>query len=269
MSAGAGVAAHYLNRPDLTAQRFLVDPRTGERMYRSGDRGRLLPDGRLEHLGRLDNQVKLRGFRIELDEIRAVLLDDPLVGAAAVVLNRADPADPATARLDAYVVLEGEDTAAVRQRAARYLPEYMVPSTVTALDRMPLTTNGKLDPGRLPEPAPAAVAPTAVAEATGVTGVTGATGADSAGGTDAAAASGDPGRAEPEDEFTAVLLDIWQDVLGVPVGPDDNFFDLGGNSLLAMRVGAALRRHGGGFTVAMRDLYMFPTIRRLAAGRAG
>ncbi|MER5983318.1 amino acid adenylation domain-containing protein [Streptomyces sp. NPDC001787] len=244
---GAGVASHYLNRPDLTEQRFLVDPRTGERMYRSGDRGRLLPDGRLEHLGRLDNQVKLRGFRIEPDEIRAVLLDDPLVGSAAVVLNRTDPEDPATARLDAFVVLEGDDTAAVRQRAARYLPEYMVPSTVTALDRLPLTANGKLDTGRLPAPGPAVAAVAAPASA-------------------AADPSSDVG--DRGDAFAAVLLGIWRDVLGVAVGPDDNFFDLGGNSLLAMRVGAALRRHGGGFTVAMRDLYMFPTVRQLAADRS-
>ncbi|MFD3741740.1 amino acid adenylation domain-containing protein [Streptomyces sp. NPDC058629] len=252
---GAGVAAHYLNRPDLTEQRFLTDPGTGERVYRSGDRGRLLPDGRLEHLGRLDNQVKLRGFRIELDEIRAVLLDDPLVTAAAVVLNRTDPQDPATARLDAFVVLEGEDTAAVRQRAARYLPTYMVPPTITLLDRMPLTANGKLDASRLPAPAPAPR-------------VSAAPATDPAeGGAPRHDAAGDTAAAEPQDAFTAVLLDIWQDVLGTPVGPDDNFFDLGGNSLLAMRVGAALRRRGGA-TVSMRELYLYPTIRRLAEERS-
>nr|WP_238421058.1 amino acid adenylation domain-containing protein [Streptomyces taklimakanensis] len=252
---GAGVASHYLNKPELTGQRFLTDPRTGERMYRSGDKGRLLPDGRLEHLGRLDSQVKLRGFRIELDEIRSVLLDDPQVTAAAVLLNRADPDDPATAQLDAFVVMDGDDTAAVRQRAARFLPEYMVPSTITALDRMPLTTNGKLDTRKLPKPAPAVAAPRSTAvpddRAEG-------TGADGTGN----------GAAAPGDAFEAALLEVWQEVLGVPVGPDDNFFDLGGNSLLAMRVGAALRRRGD-FTVAMRDLYLRPTIRQLAAGRAG
>ncbi|MDG9720244.1 amino acid adenylation domain-containing protein, partial [Streptomyces sp. DH24] len=250
---GAGVAAHYLNKPELTGQRFLTDPRTGERMYRSGDKGRLLPDGRLEHLGRLDSQVKLRGFRIELDEIRAVLLDDPQVTAAAVVLNRADPDDAATAQLDAYVVMDGDDTASVRQRATRFLPEYMVPSTVTALERMPLTTNGKLDTRKLPKPAPAA-APAAV---------------------EAPEARDTPARepgaadtAEPAGTFQDSLLEVWREVLGVPVGPDDNFFDLGGNSLLAMRVGAALRRRGGP-TVAMRDLYLRPTIRQLAADHAG
>jgi amino acid adenylation domain-containing protein len=250
---GAGVASHYLNQPELTGQRFLTDPRTGERMYRSGDQGRLLPDGRLEHLGRLDSQVKLRGFRIELDEIRSVLLDDPRVTAAAVVLNRADPHDAATAQLDAYVVLDGEDTAAVRQRAARFLPAYMVPSTITALDRMPLTTNGKLDTRRLPRPAPAAAAARNTA---------------APGHRDGGAGGAGNGAAAPGDAFEAALLEVWQEVLGVPVGPDDNFFDLGGNSLLAMRVGAALRRRGD-FTVAMRDLYLRPTIRQLAAGRAG
>ncbi|MGW2181143.1 amino acid adenylation domain-containing protein [Streptomyces sp. NPDC001732] len=255
---GAGVAAHYLNKPELTEQRFLVDRLTGERLYRSGDKGRLLPDGRLEHLGRLDNQVKLRGFRIELDEIRAVLQDDPLVASAAVVLNRTDPDDPATAQLDAFVVLEeGGDVAAVRQRAAKYLPEYMVPSTVTALDRMPLTTNGKLDVRKLPAPAPAArPEPRVVAPAPADKEPK-----DTAG-------TGNAAEAAPEESFEAVLLEIWQDVLGVPVGPDDNFFDSGGNSLLAMRVGAALRRRGGA-TVSMRDLYLFPTIRQLAAGRTG
>ncbi|WP_436988445.1 amino acid adenylation domain-containing protein [Streptomyces sp. enrichment culture] len=251
---GAGVASYYLNNPELTGRRFLTDPRTGERMYRSGDKGRLLPDGRLEHLGRLDSQVKLRGFRIELDEIRSVLLDDPQVTAAAVVLNRADPDDPATAQLDAFVVMDGDDTAAVRQRAARFLPEYMVPSTITALDKMPLTTNGKLDTRKLPKPAPAVVARESAVPGRRAEGA----GADGA----------DGGAAAPGDAFEAALLEVWQEVLGVPVGPDDNFFDLGGNSLLAMRVGAALRRRGD-FTVAMRDLYLRPTVRQLAAGRVG
>lgn len=114
-------------------------------MYRSGDRGRLLPGGQLEHLGRLDNQVKLRGFRIELDEIRARLLDAPSVGAAAVVLR--DDRDAAAARLDGYVVFHGGDgdVEEVHAHAARFLPEYMVPSTVTALPALPLTPNGKVD----------------------------------------------------------------------------------------------------------------------------
>ncbi|MER5891285.1 amino acid adenylation domain-containing protein, partial [Streptomyces sp. NPDC001941] len=162
---GEGVALEYLGRPGLTEERFVTDPFTGGRMYRSGDKGRLRPDGRLEHLGRLDTQVKLRGFRIELDEIRNVLLDDPTVTAAAVVLGGTDGPDSAAARLDAYVVLDGGDTADVRRRAAKVLPEYMLPSTVTALTALPLTANGKLDARRLPAPAAPTAAPAAPARA--------------------------------------------------------------------------------------------------------
>lgn len=108
-------------------------------MYRSGDLGRLRPDGRLEHLGRIDNQVKVRGFRIELDEIRSVLLEDPDVRAAAVVVRQDDPTDTATTRIDAYVVLaDGHgDPGTVRRRAADILPEHMLPATVTGLDSLP------------------------------------------------------------------------------------------------------------------------------------
>jgi amino acid adenylation domain-containing protein len=230
---GAGVALHYLNQPGLTAQRFLHDPFTGGRMYRSGDLGRLRPDGCLEHLGRMDNQVKLRGFRIELDEIRTVLLEDPAVSAAAVVVRRTAPAD---ARLDAYVVFHAEhvntDPATVRTRAAGILPDYMVPATVTAVPRFPLTTNGKLDTAKLPAPtlgtASAADEPTA------------------------------------DDTLAGTLREVWSSILGVPVGVDDDFFDLGGNSVVAVRLGAAMRATGlpG---VRLRELYRHPTIRATVA----
>ncbi|MFJ4952734.1 amino acid adenylation domain-containing protein [Streptomyces sp. NPDC088760] len=237
---GEGVALEYLGRPELTAQRFLPDPFTGGRMYRSGDRGRLLPDGRLEHLGRLDTQVKIRGFRIELDEIRNVLLDDPAVLAAAVVIG-GDPAhDAAGVRIDAYVVLDGGDTADVRARAATVLPEYMLPTTVTALTALPLTANGKLDAKKLP--APAAPVP--------------------------AAASARPSGSAPADTavegtLVAALAAIWESVLGLPVGPDDNFFALGGNSLHAMRVAAAMREQALP-ALPMRELYLNPTVNGLA-----
>ncbi|MFF5365701.1 amino acid adenylation domain-containing protein [Streptomyces sp. NPDC013187] len=228
---GAGVALGYLGQPDLTAARFSPDPYAEGRQYHSGDLGRLRPDGTLEHLGRIDSQVKIRGFRIELDEIRSVLLEDPEVHAAAVVVRRDDPADPATARLDAYVVPADLDTAGVRKRAATVLPAYMLPATVTALDALPLTTNGKLDAQRLPEPVRTApVAPSPAPE-----------------GTDGAA---------------AVLQEIWSDVLGIPVGVDDDFFELGGNSLLAVRISAALRGRGMP-AVPLRDLFRTPTIRAL------
>jgi amino acid adenylation domain-containing protein len=235
---GAGVALGYLDQPDLTATRFLPDPYTGGRMYRSGDRGRLLPNGTLEHLGRIDSQVKMRGFRIELDEIRAVLLEDPDVRAAAVVVHRDDPHDAATARIDAYVVLAGDsggtgnaagDTSNVRKHAAGILPEYMVPATVTALSALPLTTNGKLDASRLPKPA--------VFD-----------------------------RATPEHaptdngELAGTLKKIWSDVLGVPVGLDDDFFELGGNSLFAVRIGAAMRVNALP-PIRLKELFRNPTIR--------
>jgi acyl-coenzyme A synthetase/AMP-(fatty) acid ligase len=117
-----------LGQEELTARRFVPDPFTGGTMYRSGDLGRLRPGGRLEHFGRIDSQVKICGFRIELDEIRAVRLGDPDVRAAAVVVHRDDPSDAATARIDAYVALSpGGDPATVRERAANVLPEYMLP----------------------------------------------------------------------------------------------------------------------------------------------
>ncbi|MFF7877657.1 amino acid adenylation domain-containing protein [Streptomyces californicus] len=241
---GAGVAAGYLNRPELTAERFLPDPYAPDARaltYRSGDLGRLRTDGRLEHLGRIDSQVKIRGFRIELDEIRAVLLEDPAVTAAAVVVHRDDPADPATARLDAYVVPAGGTAAAdlqgLRKRAAGILPEHMVPATVTALDALPLTPNGKLDAARLPAPVRSA-SPSA--------------------------------RPAPEPDGTGdtalanALREIWETVLNTPVGLDDDFFELGGNSLFAVRISAALRARGLK-PVPLRDLYRTPTIRELTA----
>ena len=233
---GAGVALYYLNRPDLTAERFMPDPYAGGRMYRSGDKGRLRPDGRLEHLGRVDRQVKLRGFRIELDEIRAVLLQVPAVVAAAVVLRQDDPHDAASARLDAYVVLDGGSAAEVRRHASRFLPDYMVPATVTELSALPLTANGKLDANRLPAPVVRAAA--------------------------------EPGLIPDDEQATAdiaaTLLDIWQKVLGMPVDLDDNFFDLGGNSLYAVRIEAMMRERNL-VEVPMREIYVQQTVRALAA----
>ncbi|MEU4776986.1 amino acid adenylation domain-containing protein [Micromonospora sp. NPDC023633] len=230
---GAGVADGYLHRDELTAQRFLPDPWRGGRMYRSGDRGRLLLDGRLEHLGRLDDQVKIRGYRIELDEIRQVLLDDPDVLAVAVTVDTG--ADAADARLHAYVVLaDGADsTADLRRRVARILPDYMVPATVTPLPALPLTANGKLDAARLPAPAARSLP--------------------------AAREPADAGAGASRAERIRV---VWERVLGAEVGPEDNFFDLGGNSLLALRLLRELRAQGlGEFTP--RHLYVHPTVRAL------
>nr|WP_307629545.1 phosphopantetheine-binding protein [Streptomyces turgidiscabies] len=182
--------------------------------------------------------MKIRGFRIELDEIRSVLLEDPAVRTAAVVARRDDPADAATARIDAYVVLSsGGDPGAVRERASGILPEHMLPAAVTALDTLPLTPNGKLDAARLPAPA---------ARSPREPGAAGAAGA--------------------ADDLTASLTEIWSEVLCVPVGPDDDFFELGGNSLFAVRIGAALRARGLP-SLRLRELYRrHPTVRGTAAG---
>ncbi|MGW6054324.1 amino acid adenylation domain-containing protein [Streptomyces sp. NPDC055189] len=243
---GEGVALEYLGRPELTAQRFVPDPFTGGRMYRSGDRGRLRPDGRLEHLGRLDTQVKVRGFRIELDEIRHVLLDDPAVTAAAVVLGGDPVRDAAGVRIEAYVVLQGGDTAAVRRRAAKVLPAYMLPTTVTAVSALPLTANGKLDARKLPGPMTQSAGPAPAARTGSVREAT----------------AGEAQRS-PADGLTAALAAVWGSVLGVAVGPDDNFFELGGNSLYAVRIAAAMRARGLP-ALALRELYINPTASRLA-----
>lgn len=240
---GAGVADGYLQRDDLTAQRFLIDPYTGGRIYRSGDRGRLDAEGRLEHLGRLDRQVKIRGFRIELDEIRAVLLECASVSAGAVVVNGSGE----TARLDAYVVLSHGNIAPVRRQLARVLPQHMVPATVTAVTELPLTPNGKLDTARLPSPvrsgfATFEAAPASARPATGAKGAEGPVGSG----------------------MEAVLQRIWADVLRTEVGPDDNFFELGGNSLSAVRIAVAIREGGYG-NLSMREVYVRQTVRRVAA----
>ena len=236
---GAGVALGYLGQEELTGRRFVPDLCTGGTVYRSGDLGRLRPDGRLEHLGRIDSQVKIRGFRIELDEIRSVLLEDPEVRTAAVLVRRDHPGDAATARIYAYVTLaSGGDPAGVRERAAGILPEYMLPAAVTAVDALPLTANGKLDAAKLPEPA--VLRP--------------------------------QGRDKPpavaDDDLTASLTEIWSDVLGASVGPDDDFFEFGGNSLFAVRIGAALRARGLP-SLRLRELYRHPTVRETAARLRG
>ncbi|SCD78876.1 amino acid adenylation domain-containing protein, partial [Streptomyces sp. Termitarium-T10T-6] len=239
---GAGVALGYLNRPALTAERFVPDPLdpAGRRLYRSGDLGRLLPDGTLEHLGRIDDQVKVRGFRIEPGEIRHVLLEDPAVSAAAVTVSGGNGDDAAAVRIDAYVVPapgSDEDPGPVRERAARLLPAHMVPATVTVLSALPLTANGKLDPARLPAPGTRR---------------------------DPVTAQASPHAASP----AAALAAVWCDVLGVEaIGPDDDFWDLGGNSLYAIRIGT-LARERGLPGIPLRQLYLTPTLGALSEALA-
>ncbi|WP_051740248.1 amino acid adenylation domain-containing protein [Kitasatospora sp. MBT66] len=249
---GAGMADRYLGLPELTAQRFVLDGATGERVYRSGDKGRLRPDGRLDHLGRLDNQVKVRGHRIELDEIRTVLLGAPRVTAAAVVVNRDDPDDPASSRIDAYVVLDAAadgatDPAEVLAHAKAKLPDYMMPTTITAVAGIPLTINGKPDVSGLPDPRNSSAATPAEAQERPETH-------------ESPAAGG----------ITDDILSIWSKFLNTPVGPQDNFFTLGGNSLLVVRVLAEMRERKLP-RVAPKQLYEHSTaaqfveyVRRLA-----
>jgi natural product biosynthesis luciferase-like monooxygenase protein len=229
---GKGVVRGYWNRPELTAERFVSHPvHEGERVYRTGDLVRYRSDGRLDFLGRLDHQVKVRGHRIELGEIETLIRDHANVREAVVVAREDVPGDK---RLVGYVVpgrqtstLEGDLKDALRVR----LPEWMVPQHIVALDALPLNPNGKTDRKALPAPELGQAASEFV---------------------------------EPESDLEKVLAEVWQQVLRRPsVGTQDNFFDLGGHSLLTVQVQARLRERTGQ-VIPITDLFRFPTIRALA-----
>ena len=233
---GDGVTLGYLNRPELTDERFVVDPwaaRDGARMYRTGDRGRWRNDGRLEHLGRLDFQVKVRGYRIELGEIESNLAAAPGVGQCVVMAREDRPGD---VRLVGYVVPasgEAVDEAAVLERLRAALPDYMVLQHLVQLPALPLTLNGKVDRKALPAPDfGAARAATRIA---------------------------------PRNDLERSVAAIMESVLALPdIGIDDDFFALGGHSLLAAQLTSRLNRElGVGLT--MRALFDAPTVARLAA----
>jgi acyl carrier protein len=213
---GAGVARGYRNRPELTAEKFVAIDAGGtpERVYRTGDLVRLRSDGELEFVGRRDHQVKLRGFRIELEEIESVLATHSGVRQCVCAVREDNPGDQ---RLVAYVVAGdgiGFDADAARATLRRTLPEYMIPNLFVALDTLPLTPNGKVDRKALPAPAAHAPSPTAP----------------------------EPVMSAPQQRVAA----SWRDVLGLPrVGLHDNFFDLGGHSLLLVKLQVRLQRDFG------------------------
>ncbi|MFF7652578.1 amino acid adenylation domain-containing protein, partial [Streptomyces sp. NPDC007983] len=225
---GAGLARGYVGKPGLTAGRFVACPFTGGRMYRSGDLVRWTREGTVEFLGRRDDQVKVRGFRIELGEIETVLARHPHV-TQAVVVAREDR--PGIKRLVAYVVGADADAAELRAYAAGALPDYMVPAAWMRLDALPLNQSGKVDRRALPAPDPAALA----------------------------TAYTPPGTAAEK-----AVAAVWADVLGLDrVGAHDNFFDLGGDSILTTRAISRLRV--AGYDATVRDLFNAPTVAGLAA----
>ncbi|MFJ8935178.1 non-ribosomal peptide synthase/polyketide synthase [Streptomyces sp. NPDC102365] len=231
--AGTGVARGYLDRPGLTASRFPADPfgPPGGRMYRTGDLVRWTADGELVYLGRSDDQVKVRGFRIELGEVEAALTRHPEVSAAAARVVEHD----GHKRLVAYAVPEGPGlpgSAELRAHLARTLPDHLVPALVVPLERLPLGATGKLDRRALPDPVWSAL--------------------------------GGSGDRPPRTEAERVLAAIWSEVLGVPeVGARDNYFALGGDSVLGIQIVSAARR--AGLALTPRHLFRHQTVAELAA----
>ncbi|MET0791174.1 MAG: AMP-binding protein, partial [Polyangiaceae bacterium] len=229
---GVGLARGYVGRAALSAERFVADPLAadGGRLYRTGDWARFRDDGQLEYLGRVDQQLKIRGFRVELGEIEAQLLAQPGLKEAAL-LAKDGPRGP---ELVAYVALlpgAALDAATLRERLARALPDYMVPGSVVFLDQLPLGPNGKLDRSALPEPS--RLAP-AVQEA-------------------------------PQGDTEQALSRIWAAVLGLEsVGRSENFFDLGGHSLLLTRIHAKVRDQFKR-QISIVDLFRYPTVAGLAS----
>ena len=230
--AGAGVARGYRKRPGFTAERFLPDPhgQPGGRMYRTGDLAKWRVDGNLEFAGRADDQVKLRGFRVELGDVEATLASHPEVGRAAVIVREDRPGDK---RLVGYVVPAGDGTVAepeLRKYAGEQLPDFMVPGAIVVLPGLPLTPNGKVDRQALPAPDQLAWR----------------------------------SYREPRSPQEEILCDLFAEVLGLPsVGVDDDFFALGGHSLLVIRLISRVRATLGA-DLAIRSVFEEPTVAGVA-----
>ncbi|MBV8416480.1 MAG: amino acid adenylation domain-containing protein, partial [Verrucomicrobia bacterium] len=234
---GAGLAQGYLNRADLTADRFLPNPfatEPGSRVYRTGDLARRVFNGDIEYLGRIDQQVKIRGFRIELGEIESCLVTHPKIRQAIVL-----PVDH-SARLASYVVAQADSSVSgieLRSFLRAKLPEYMVPASFTFLSQIPLTPHGKLDRSALPPPVEV---PSDIHD-----------------------------RVLPQTEIEKTIAEVWADLLGIEhISVEDNIFDLGAHSLLVIQVHEALRERGG-WNLTILDLFRYPTIRSLACQLSG
>jgi amino acid adenylation domain-containing protein len=235
--ASDGLARGYINRPELSAEKFIPNPfddEPGGRLYKTGDRARYLPDGQIDFLGRIDNQVKVRGYRIEPGEIEQVFKQYPTVMDIVVIVREDMPGDK---RLVAYLaarsgqVLEAGD---LRNFGKEKLPQYMMPAAFVVLQSLPLTPNGKVDRKALPAP-------------------------------EKADAGADAPYLPPQTELERIVTDIWQHVLQIEhVGLNDNFFDLGGHSLLMIQVQgklrAALKRN-----ISITDLFKYPNVSDLVA----
>jgi amino acid adenylation domain-containing protein len=233
---GVGLARSYINRPELTAEKFLPNPfshEPGDRLYRTGDQARYLPGGAIEFLGRIDRQVKVRGFRIEVEEIETILTQHPVVRDAVVIAREDSPGEK---RLVAYLVIQdtGESTVSeLRTHLKEKLPDYMIPAAFVFLDTLPLTPNGKIDRSALPSP-------------------------------DHTRPRIEAAYVAPKNEIEQTITNIWQEVLNIQnIGTHDSFFDLGGNSFLIMKVHAKLQKKIK-TTLTVVDLFRYPTIESLS-----
>jgi hypothetical protein len=229
--AGDGVARGYLFREELTAQRFVRDPFRGgsARMYRTGDLARFRSDGNVEFIGRNDHQVKIRGYRIELGEIEALLNERADIRESVAMVREDSPGDQ---RLVAYLVADGAppDVKVLREQLGARLPSYMLPAVFVTLPKFPLTPNGKVDRKGLPAP-------------------------------EAGSARTETAYVAPENDLESVIVKLWQETLAVEhVGVEDNFFDIGGHSLLVVKMHRRIKTLIDK-PVSLTDLYRFPTIR--------
>ncbi len=229
--SGIGLGRGYLNRPELTAEKYIENPFVpGERMYKTGDLARWLPDGNIEFLGRIDFQVKIRGFRIEMGEIESQLLKYEGISEAIVIAKEDKNRNSS---LCSYICGEREySISEIREHLAKELPEYMIPSYIIQLDKLPLSANGKIDRKALPEPDSSIT-----------------TGAE---------------YVAPSNGIEEKLAAIWQEVLGIEkIGINDNFFELGGHSLKAINILSKISKELN-VSVPLREMFKTPTIKGLA-----